>query len=500
MGQASEINEQNRSAESDLENKESGNVLLDASAERDKDEKRQGNKEIVLAKMKSVFYTANTVEMFERAAFYGMFISITLYLTNIVGFTDIEAGWIGGAFSALLYFAPTFAGVIADKIGFRKALLIAFALLAVGYALMGFLYSKEITILNLVLILCGGAFIKSVVTGTVAQCSSEANRGRAFAIFYMMVNIGSFSGKTVSKFIRVECGLEYITLLSAALCLASFIVVWIWFRNIDSGGETRTIEEIWRGFIKVLSNGRFMALIIIVGGFWAIQHQLYATMPKYVIRTIGESASPEWYANINPLVVVCCVAMITSFTDKFKISSLNSIGIALFLIPFSALAMSMSSVLYGYFGNSMPLLFFTIHPVTFTLLLGIAIQGLSECFLSPRFLEYASKQAPKGETALYMGYSHINSFFGNLLGFGVSGYLLEMWCPDPATLPVDIQKQIADATVNGVITNLPSVYSHAHYIWYVFAGIGFLAFLALLIFAKVTAWQDRKSGALASED
>ena len=34
-----------------------------------------------------------------------------------------------------------------------------------------------------------------------------------------------------------------------------------------------------------------------------VQHQLYATMPKYVLRMAGEGASPSWYANVNPAVV-----------------------------------------------------------------------------------------------------------------------------------------------------------------------------------------------------
>lgn len=42
---------------------------------------------------------------------------------------------------------------------------------------------------------------------------------------------------------------------------------------------------------------------IIITGFWMVQHQLYATMPKYVLRLAGEGASPSWYANVNPLVV-----------------------------------------------------------------------------------------------------------------------------------------------------------------------------------------------------
>ena len=38
----------------------------------------------------------------------------------------------------LVYFLPILSGTIADQIGFRRALLIAFVLLAAGYFLMGY--------------------------------------------------------------------------------------------------------------------------------------------------------------------------------------------------------------------------------------------------------------------------------------------------------------------------------------------------------------------------
>jgi dipeptide/tripeptide permease len=82
------------------------------------------------------FWVANGVELLERAAWYGVFVAITLYLSRILGFDDIQAGVISGACSAGLYLLPPFSGAYADRIGFRKALLLAFGLLTIGYGLM----------------------------------------------------------------------------------------------------------------------------------------------------------------------------------------------------------------------------------------------------------------------------------------------------------------------------------------------------------------------------
>lgn len=90
-------------------------------------------------KFSKAFWVANTVELLERLAYYAVFIVITLYLSNIWGFSDIEAGMIAGIFSACLYLLPTFVGAYADKIGFRASLITAFSLLSVGYVGLGIL-------------------------------------------------------------------------------------------------------------------------------------------------------------------------------------------------------------------------------------------------------------------------------------------------------------------------------------------------------------------------
>lgn len=78
-----------------------------------------------------VFWTSASVELLERMAYYAVFIVLTLYLSNVYGFSDIEAGIVSGIFSATLSLLPTFSGALADRIGFRSSLLLAFALLSV---------------------------------------------------------------------------------------------------------------------------------------------------------------------------------------------------------------------------------------------------------------------------------------------------------------------------------------------------------------------------------
>jgi len=446
------------------------------------------------------FWTANIVELLERGAYYGVFIVITLYLSRILGFTDIEAGLISGIFSGGLYLLPTFSGALADKIGFKYSLILAFALLSIGYFGLGILpsvlesvglvdYSEGINFTGLLesstrwaiapimlVIMIGGSFIKSVITGTVAKETTKSTRAQAFSIFYMMVNIGAFSGKTIVKPLREawgDMGLVYINYFSTAMTLIALFMIVLFYKSAKHDGEGKSLGEIWTALVKVVSNGRLITLILIITGFWMVQHQLYATMPKYVLRMAGEGASPSWYANVNPLIVVLTVTLVTRIMASK--TPLFSMTVGMFIMPFSALAMASGN---WFSGGAIDLGFMSMHPVALMMIIGIALQALGESFISPRFLEFFSLQAPKGEEGMYLGFSHLHSFFASVLGFGLSGYLLSKYCPDPRLF--ENHEAWEAASVN------------AHYIWYYFAAIALTSAISLIIYGKVIAKLDAK--------
>jgi hypothetical protein len=260
----------------------------------------------------------------------------------------------------------------------------------------------------------------------------------------------------------------------------ALVVVFLFYKNVSADGEGKSVKEVWTGFVRVVTNMRLLTLIFIVTGFWIIQHQLYATMPKYVLRTVGEQASPEWIANVNPAVVMALVMFITHLMRNVK--AVSSMAVGMFLMPASALLMASSNLLESVTGQSVSFWgLFSAHPITVMMIAGIMVQGLAECFISPRYLEYFSLQAPKGEEGLYLGFSHLHSFLSSILGFGISGYLLTAYAPDPAALTP---------------TQLLTAYDKSYMIWYYFAAIGLTAAVALLIYRWYYQRKDLKTAAI----
>ena len=442
------------------------------------------------------FWVSNTVELFERMAYYAVFIVLTIYLSSILGFNDFEASIISGLFSGGLYLLPILTGAYADKIGFRKSMITAFTLLTIAYlglgALPTFLESsglvtygsttqfnglpqsseRWIIVPVLVTLMIGGSFIKSIISASVAKETTEATRARGYSIFYMMVNIGASTGKTVIDPLRDQIGDQayiYINYFAGAMTFIALLAVILLYKSAETAGEGKSMADIGRGFLRIITNWRLLILILIVTGFWMVQQQLYATMPKYVIRMAGETAKPGWIANVNPFIVVCCVSFVTRLMARK--SAITSMNIGMFLIPISALLMACGNLL----GND---LLGSMSNITLMMILGIVVQALAECFISPRYLEYFSLQAPKGEEGMYLGFSHLHSFLSSIFGFGLAGILLTKYCPDPALFETREAWMAASA--------------NAHYIWYYFAGIGLVAAFALLAFAKITNKMDKK--------
>ncbi len=391
-------------------------------------------------KFPRTFWFANGAELCERAAFYGMFITLMRYLNRDIGFTDPESGLVAALFAGGIYFLPTFMGIMADKIGFKQALMIAFALLSAGYVLLGAFQLKVSAVLALGLVMCGGAIIKPVISATAAKCSTDQNRARAMSIFYMVVNIGAFSGKQLAGYLNEYFGLQYINFYAAGMSALAFVLVTFFYHNVDTAGAGKSVAEALRGLGKVMTNFRFLGLILIVSGFWLIQGQLYGAMPTFVERTMGVGYKPEWLANINPLTVVILVIPINHLIRNFR--PVSAIGVGLFIIPFTALVIALAaSPAVRAAGAD-----WSVPPLVIAIIVGIALQGVAECFLSPKFLEYASKQAPKGEEGLYLGYQHLTTFFAWLLAFTGAGLLLDHYCPDPREFEPDVRHQWRLAT------------------------------------------------------
>src|SRR5215831_1685807 len=83
------------------------------------------------------FWVANISELFERLSYYAVFASLARYLHEVLQFPTERVGTLTGFFGGLVWFLPVFGGTLADRMGFRRALSLAYLILACGCFLLG---------------------------------------------------------------------------------------------------------------------------------------------------------------------------------------------------------------------------------------------------------------------------------------------------------------------------------------------------------------------------
>ena len=224
------------------------------------------------------FYLANTMEVFERIAWYGFFTVSSLYMTSSpasggLGLTDGERGVLQGIIPFFIYVLPVFTGALGDRLGYRRMFFAAFVILAPSYYLLGQANSFWPFFAVYLLVALGAAIFKPLVVATVARSASDSNRGLAFGIFYMMVNIGGFIGPIIAGYARA-ISWDLVFVIAACAIAVNFAVLPFLPRD-DVKADAKAGVGALADVQKVLGNGRFALLVapilialLAAGGGW----------------------------------------------------------------------------------------------------------------------------------------------------------------------------------------------------------------------------------------
>lgn len=166
-------------------------------------------------------------EMWERFSFYGMKYLLLLYLTKYHLFTDNEGLEVLGGYAALVYAMPVIGGLLADRyLGMRKAVMFGGILLVLGHlgmavegeqarSVAGEVVRDEgalqVFYASLALIVIGVGFLKPNISTIVGQLYSrdDPRRDPGFTIFYMGINLGSFTATLLCGYLGETFGWSY---------------------------------------------------------------------------------------------------------------------------------------------------------------------------------------------------------------------------------------------------------------------------------------------------
>ena len=158
----------------------------------------------------------------ERFGYYTMLAIFTLFMQAKFGWTESQAGQVYAIFLAVVYFAPLFGGMLADKIGYGKCVTIGFATMFLGYLGLAIPTSPDVVgkvsmFAGLACVSLGTGLFKGnlqVLVGNLYDSPKyAARRDAAFSLFYMAINIGAMFAPSMAKWITnlylAQFGFQY---------------------------------------------------------------------------------------------------------------------------------------------------------------------------------------------------------------------------------------------------------------------------------------------------
>ncbi len=406
------------------------------------------------------YWIVIVMEFFERGSYYGMMSILSVYMTDQLNFTKESVGLIKGTIQPLLYILPILSGAIGDRFGYKRTLIFAFIFLGFGYFLTSQTTEYAMVFASLIIMAVGAGAFKPMISGTIARETNESNSTLGFGIFYWSINLGAFLFPLILvPYIKNTFGWQYVMVASAIGTLAMLIPTLLVYKEPEKPKSTKTIAEVLKGAVMVLTDVRFIGLIVIYSGFWILYFQMFDSVLWYVQKYVDATSLNNF---VNGAFSSIGISLNWKF-DVEHVTVMNAGTIILLQIIVSNIVKhtkALPTMIAGIAMGTIGMAILAINTNIWVFMVGIIIFSIGEMTAHPKFISYVGLIAPEDKKALYLGYSFLYGVLGSFIG-GILG----------ANLYVHFVDNL----------NQPST------LWIIFSMIGVVTMIGLLLYNKFLA-------------
>ncbi len=388
------------------------------------------------------------------------------YLATEFDYDDVTAGTLYGVWGFLSSLAGVAVGPLIDRLGVRRSLLLGFVVGALGTCLMALAKTAGLLIFSVcVLLPLSTALGIPVLTIGIKRYTSAANRRTAYGIFYAAMNCGAVLAGPMVDVLRAQRSLPYsataaravlmvgaLLMLSMALLAATLvrpIVVAksgaVFLRTAqdvriadDGGSEGVDLEtlggeaELNAAFadVELLPEQRkehtarcrlsldtfrdpfFWRLAVFSAAMTPVNmifRHMDATLPTWLVRTVGDDVPYGTLYAINPLCVIVLSLVFSAALRRYDMYSVMTVGALISSLSVFVMAAEAS----------------VLATAMFAVLLSIG-----ESMYSPLIASYTMALAPEGKEGSYTALSSAPLFSTKIFVGWISGALLAGYCAE----------------------------------------------------------------------
>ncbi len=368
-----------------------------------------------------VFWVANTIEVLERFAYYGIYMGFGIYMQQL-GYSRGDLGIIQSIFLALSYLIPLFAGTFADKYGFKRVLIISYLAYLPSILLLIVTQSFSGIALTMLSIGFAAGIFKPLISGTVRAVTDSTNKTLGFGIFYQMVNLGASFGPLVMGKLRAM-DWDLVFYVAAGTIFLMFLITVFFYkeppRDIDEISLKQKFKDIW----IALSDYKFSIFIFLLGiFFWLPFWVFFNITPVFIDQHLDTAVL---YQNVRGVLGTWFTGLISREENGIRMINGEAIAhtgyiILIFQIFVSRIFEKRAAIPSFNFGMFLASTGFVVLAFSYFTspgwcFLGIFLFAVGEMISSPRIQEYITWIAPKEKAGLYMGTNFLSTFIGGSL-------------------------------------------------------------------------------------
>jgi len=410
-----------------------------------------------------VFWIANTIEILERFAYYGIYFGFGIYM-EYLGYSRAQLGIVQSVFLFFSYAIPVISGTFADKYGFKKVLIVSYVAYLPSILLLILTKSFSGIALTMLTIGLAAGIFKPLIAGTVRAVTDKTNKTLGFGVFYAMVNVGGSFGPMVAGRLRA-ISWNY-AFLAAAVSIGLMLVITILFyKEPEREIEGISLKQKFKDIGIALADLKFAVFLVIVGlFFWLPLWAFFNILALYVDRNLDTA---RLYLDLKA-VFGTGFANLFSHPDEAGVrrilgEMISHTGyiIMILQVPVSRIFerfRTIPSFIFGLLvaGIGLAIIGYANVSAAAYVFLGIFLFATGEMISSPRIQEYICWIAPKEKAGLYTGLN----FLSLLIGAALSGIIY--------------------TTLYGFFRDG----GHPEYVWYVLGGHMILGMIVLTLFTR----------------
>ncbi len=267
---------------------------------------------------------------------------LSLYLTENLGFTLGNVGWIMTAFGLGSVCGAWIGGKLTNKFGFYKVMF--WSLFLSGLMFVGLQYIHSfvgLCISIFLLLLVADTFRPALFVAVAAYCKPE-NRTRSVTLIRLAINLGFSMGPAAGGVIIYFMSYDGLFWIDGITCISAALL-FVYLLNERKKGNEKKVEEVGvKGSpYKDKAYIVFLAALLLIG-FTFLQY--FSTIPLYY-HDVHKLSEKEigWIMSLNGILIFIIEMPLISYFEKDRFSKYRILAISTLLFAFSFFILNMSA-------------------------------------------------------------------------------------------------------------------------------------------------------------